>query len=59
MDRDAGLTVEGHTIILVTHEPDVARHAKRVVRMRDGRVQSDLPVEQDAEPKPVLPAGPA
>ncbi len=32
----------GQTIILVTHEPDVARHAKRVVRMRDGRVQSDL-----------------
>jgi putative ABC transport system ATP-binding protein len=37
----------GQTIILVTHEPDVARHAKRVIRMRDGRVWSDLPVEQD------------
>src|SRR5438270_6441859 len=39
---------QGQTIIMVTHEPDVARHAKRVVRMRDGRVVSDLPVEQDA-----------
>jgi putative ABC transport system ATP-binding protein len=38
---------QGQTIIMVTHEPDVARHAKRIIRMKDGRVQSDLPVEQD------------
>jgi len=37
----------GQTIIMVTHEPDVARHARRVVRMKDGRVLSDLPTEQD------------
>jgi putative ABC transport system ATP-binding protein len=37
----------GQTIIMVTHEPDVARHARRIIRMKDGRVQSDLPVEQD------------
>ena len=37
----------GQTIILVTHEADVARHARRVVRMKDGRVLSDLPTEQD------------
>ena len=42
-----GLYQAVQTIILVTHEPDVARHAKRVIRMRDGRVWSDLPVEQD------------
>src|SRR5499425_2326618 len=29
---------EGNTVILVTHEPDIAAHAKRVVRMRDGKV---------------------
>jgi putative ABC transport system ATP-binding protein len=39
---------EGQTIILVTHEADVARHARRIIRMRDGKISSDLPVEQDA-----------
>jgi putative ABC transport system ATP-binding protein len=37
----------GQTIIMVTHEPDVARHARRIIRMKDGKVLSDLPVEQD------------
>ena len=37
----------GQTIIMVTHEADVARHARRVVRMKDGKVLSDLPTDQD------------
>ncbi len=41
------LHAEGQTIIMVTHEADVARHAKRIVRMKDGRILSDLPREQD------------
>jgi putative ABC transport system ATP-binding protein len=31
----------GKTIIIVTHEDEVALHAKRVIRLRDGRLQSD------------------
>jgi putative ABC transport system ATP-binding protein len=31
----------GKTIIMVTHEPDVAEHAKRIVRLKDGYLQSD------------------
>ncbi len=38
----------GQTIIMVTHEPHVARHARRIVRMVDGRIQSDLLAEEDA-----------
>lgn len=36
------LNEEGRTIILVTHEDDVAARAKRVVRLRDGLLQSDV-----------------
>jgi putative ABC transport system ATP-binding protein len=32
---------QGNTVILVTHEADIARHAGRVVRMRDGKIESD------------------
>jgi len=36
-----GLSDRGITVILVTHEPDIAKHAQRVIRMRDGQVASD------------------
>ena len=35
------LNAMGRTLVVITHEDEVAHHAKRVVRMRDGRVQSD------------------
>jgi len=38
---------EGQTIIMVTHEADIACRARRIVRMRDGQIVSDLPTEQD------------
>ncbi len=39
---------QGNTIILVTHEPDIARHARRIIRLRDGRIESDEPVAKPA-----------
>lgn len=33
---------KGNTIILVTHEPDIAQHAHRIVRLRDGILESDI-----------------
>ena len=32
---------QGNTVILVTHEAEIAEHARRVVRMKDGRIESD------------------
>jgi putative ABC transport system ATP-binding protein len=36
----------GMTVVLITHEADIARHAKRAVHMRDGKILTDEPVEQ-------------
>ena len=36
---------QGNTIIVVTHEEDIARHARRIVRLRDGLIESDGPVD--------------
>jgi len=38
---------EGQTILMVTHEEDVAGHADRIVRLRDGKVLSDHPTNED------------
>jgi putative ABC transport system ATP-binding protein len=36
-----GLAEQGQTVIMVTHEPDIAAHARRVIVLRDGQVASD------------------
>jgi putative ABC transport system ATP-binding protein len=43
MDLFERLYDQGNTIIVVTHEEDIARHARRIVRLRDGLIESDAP----------------
>ncbi len=39
----------GNTVIVVTHEEDIARHARRIIRLRDGKIESDI-----INPEPVM-----
>ncbi len=36
------LNDEGHTIVMITHEPDIAEHAKRIIFIRDGKIVKDI-----------------
>ena len=50
MDILKGLHNEGRTVILITHDNDIAAQAKRVIKIKDGKVESDsgqiVPVEE-------------
>ncbi len=35
------LNEKGHTIVMITHEPDIAEHAKRIIHIRDGKIEGD------------------
>lgn len=35
------LNEEGHTIVMITHEPDIAEHAKRIIHIKDGKISDD------------------
>jgi macrolide transport system ATP-binding/permease protein len=48
-----GLSQRGHTIILITHAQEVARHARRIIEIKDGLIVGD------SGPGPAVPAGPA
>ena len=48
------LHAEGRTIVIVTHEPDIARHCQRIVRFRDGKDVGDEKVENPVDARAVL-----
>ena len=54
LDLLAELNASGRTIVLITHENDVARHAKRVIRLVDGQVVDDRRRAHVDEPPPGL-----
>ena len=47
------LNSKGNTIVLVTHEEDIAAHARRIVRLLDGKVRDDMPNTAAARRSPV------
>ncbi|MFO1188041.1 MAG: ABC transporter ATP-binding protein [Alphaproteobacteria bacterium] len=49
-----GLNARGITVVIVTHEGDVARFARRIIRFRDGRVVSDNRVPEPADARRLL-----
>jgi putative ABC transport system ATP-binding protein len=45
---------QGLTVVLVTHEPDIAEHAQRIIQLRDGLISSDEPVAQPRQARAML-----
>jgi len=45
MEVFSSIQTAGNTVVLVTHEEDIAGYAKRIVRLRDGDIESDNPKE--------------
>lgn len=51
------LNKEGVTIVLVTHEPDIAQHTRRIVSFRDGTLRTDIKVEKPLDALELVKAG--
>lgn len=45
---------KGKTVVIVTHEEDIARHCKRIIRFKDGRILQDGPVEDPVDARDIL-----
>lgn len=48
------LNAEGATIVLVTHEPDIARHTRRILYFRDGKLKEDTMVADPVKARDIL-----
>jgi putative ABC transport system ATP-binding protein len=48
------LNDEGHTIVMITHEPDIAEHAKRIIHIRDGKILTDNSKHKQKRTKQLL-----
>jgi putative ABC transport system ATP-binding protein len=59
LDLFDDLNAAGRTVVVITHEAEVAEHAKRVLRMRDGRLRSDVRAAGPLGPPPRRLARPA
>ncbi|MBS1723593.1 MAG: ABC transporter ATP-binding protein [Armatimonadetes bacterium] len=44
----------GKTVVVVTHEEDIARHCKRIIRFRDGKILADVAVENPVDAREVI-----
>jgi putative ABC transport system ATP-binding protein len=53
------LNRSGITVVLVTHEADIAAFARRILRFRDGRLVADEPVAKPLDAEQLLPSLPA
>jgi putative ABC transport system ATP-binding protein len=45
MEIFTGLHHQGHTIVMITHEPDIAAYASRIITIRDGLIESDKKIK--------------
>ena len=48
------LNRHGKTVVIVTHEEEIARHCKRIIRFKDGRIQLDEPVKDPIDAREAI-----